>query len=486
MSLNQKIITGSIWSFLGNISFQLSGLIIFIVLSRILSPVDFGTAALAIVFVELSNTIVRYGLVEVLIRSEHNDNIATDTFYGTLFAGILVSALFLLSSYYLESLFEAPGLAISIQLLSITPILQALTTVPEGLLKKSFKFKALAFRLLISSSLSGAVAICLALTDFGFYSLIFQKVMSVLISVILVWSAISWRPKLNIDFVRLLKVFKQGQPILLSSLVGQGIFRFVELIIGFFLGVAVLGYFKIAGKLLDVIVQFTIRPIVDVSISAFSNLKNDTDELELCFRNFISTTAVFSIPIFVGGFLIGDDMVQIVFGDKWSESGIIFSILCLSGLSATFNYFFAPLCHATHNSDIPFKLRIVEFIITISAVIVFSQYSIKYVALSNVITAFLLTCSMFYILGHKFSYSINKLIKSLLPMVLSSLAMGVVLFLLIYNLPIAEVKPLYKVIVITLTGLVFYVLFFKLVFPQEAFDIISNIKNLKYNRKKVL
>uniref|UniRef100_UPI0025E6E76F oligosaccharide flippase family protein n=1 Tax=uncultured Paraglaciecola sp. TaxID=1765024 RepID=UPI0025E6E76F len=181
MSLNKKIINGSIWGMIGSASYQLSGLIIFIIISRILSPVDFGTAALAIVFVELTNTLVRYGLIQVIIRSTKNntDNIENNVFMTTLILGIITSLLFIVTAPYLESIFDAPGLAISLQILSLVPIMQALTTIPEALLRKEFKFKLLAIRLLGSSNIAGIIAIYLAYSDLGFYSLIIQKILSV-------------------------------------------------------------------------------------------------------------------------------------------------------------------------------------------------------------------------------------------------------------------------------------------------------------------
>ena len=478
MTLKNKIISGSLWSFIGNASFQLSGLVIFIILSRILSPVDFGTAALAIVFVELTNTIVRYGLVEVVVRSKNNLNVENSIFFATLLIGIVSSLFFIFASTYLEVLFEAPGLAISLQILSIVPVMQALSTVPEGLLKRDFKFKALAIRLLLSSLFSGAVAIYLAYANYGFYSLIIQKILSIFLSLLLVWKAISWSPVLSLSVNGILNILKQGQPILLSSLVGQGIFRFVELIIGFFLGVVALGYFKIAGKLLDVIVQFTIRPIVDVSFSAFANLQSNTNELEACFTKFLTTTALFALPIFVGGFVIGDEMVYLVFGDKWSESGVIFSILCLSGFSASLNYFFAPLCHSTHNSHIPFRLRVVEFIVVIGLVSVFSQYSIYHVAYSNVVTATILSLSMLVVLKRKFDFSINAIMKALLPSIISSLIMGGILYIVLH-LFFTDITSALKVIFSVLIGCSIYIIIYKIIFPKRVQEILNNLKILK-------
>ncbi|MEM5531619.1 oligosaccharide flippase family protein [Pseudoalteromonas arctica] len=477
MILNKKIVSGSIWSFIGSVSYQLSGLVIFVVLSRLLTPIDFGTAALAIVFVELTNTIVKYGLVEVVIRNKSNVDVENSIFFATLAIGIVSSIFFILASSYLEVIFDAPGLAISLQILAIVPVIQALSTVPEGILKRDFKFKALAIRLLFSSVLSGSVAISLAYANYGFYSLIIQKILAVFLSLLLVWKAINWRPNFKTSSNDILNTLKQGQPILLSSLIGQGVFRFVELIIGFILGVTALGYFKIAGKLLDVIVQFTIRPIVDVSFSAFANLQDNGKELERCFINFITITALFSLPIFAGGYVIGNEIVYFIFGEKWSESGVIFSILCLSGLSASFNYFFAPLCHSTHNSHIPFNLRIVEFLVAVTLVSVFSQCSIYYVAYLNVLIAIILSIIMLIILKIKFAFSTRLIIKSIMPSVVSSIIMGGIVYIVLRFIlisPNLNLKLAFSIVV----GCISYFTVYKIIFPERTSELTTEIKKL--------
>jgi len=480
MSLNRKILNGSIWSLIGNSSYQASGLIIFIILSRILTPVDFGTAALAIVFVELSNVIVRYGSVEVVVRNTKasDDVIENSAFTVTLLLGFVACILFMILSPYLELLFDAPGLAISLQILSVVPLMQALSSTPEGILKREFKFKALAIRLLCSAVFSGGIAIYLAYNDFGFYSLIIQKVISTAILLALVWKSVQWRPRLNSSYLQLIDILKQGQPIVLSSLIGTSIFRFIELIVGYFLGVAALGYLKVASKLLDAIVQFTIKPIVDVSFSAFADLKDSPVKLQECYLNFINTASLFSFPAFIGALVIGPDIVNLIFGKQWETSGIIFSILCLGGVSASLNYFFSQLCHATHNSHIPFRIRIIEFIVIIALVSLSSQFSIYYVAYSTVLVAALISIVMVFILKRTFLFSVSRIFKGIITSLISALFMGAVVYLSLQT-QLNNLDTILKVIVSIAVGCITYALFYRVVFPKKTSDIIVNIKALR-------
>ncbi|MDC9500775.1 lipopolysaccharide biosynthesis protein [Pseudoalteromonas sp. Angola-18] len=480
MSLNKKIIKGSLWSWIGSVGYQLSGLIIFIILSRMLSPVDFGTAALAIVFVELTKVLVAFGLDQIVIRTAANEEneVQNNVFISTLLLGVITSLIFIIGAPYLELAFEAPGLAVSLHILSIIPIMQSLTTVPNGILRRLFKFKALALRLLVSSLIAGGVAIYLAYHGYGFYSLIIQKVITVVLELILVWKSVKWRPSFTFHFVKIFPTLKQGKPIVLTSLIGQGIFRFVELLIGYFLGVAALGIFKIAGKLLDAIVQFTIKPIVDVSFSAFAKLKDTPDKLQDCYLNFISTCALFSFPAFFGALVIGPEMVNLIFGAQWEKSGVVFSILCLSGISASLNYFFSQYCHATGNSNIPFRIRIFEFFTVISLVGIFSQLSIYYVAYSTVAVATVICLIMMAILRQKFLFSLTDVFNRLFPSFVSSLFMAGIIYFGVKN-QLHNFSPLVKIIVSGSVGAITYILIYKLLFPKDVSNLMQNIKKIR-------
>ncbi|KAA8601443.1 hypothetical protein F0Z19_1170 [Vibrio cyclitrophicus] len=480
MSLNKKIVSGSLWSLIGTSGYQLSGLVIFILLSRMLSPVDFGTAALAIVFVELTKVLVAFGLEQIVVRTNASkeNEVQNNVFISTLLLGVITSLVFIIGAPYLELLFEAPGLAVSLQILCVVPVMQALSTTPKGILRRLFKFKALALRLLVSSLIAGGVAIYLAYHGYGFYSLIIQKVITVVLELILVWKSVKWRPSFTFHSVKILSTLKQGKPIVLTSLIGQGIFRFVELLIGYFLGVAALGIFKIAGKLLDAIVQFTIKPIVDVSFSAFAKLKDTPDKLQDCYLNFITTCALFSFPAFFGALVIGPEMVSLIFGEQWDKSGIVFSILCLSGISASLNYFFAQYCHATHNSHLPFRIRVFEFIAVISLVSIFSQLSIYHVAYSTVAVATVICLIMMAILRQKFLFSLTDVFNRLFPSFVSSLFMAGVIYFGVKN-QLHNFSPLVKVMASVSVGAVIYILIYKLLFPQNVSNFMQNIKKIR-------
>src|SRR3546814_14058655 len=96
MTIKQKLAVSGAWSIVAAVFNNLSTIIIFVALARLLTPEQFGIVAYATVFVELSRTLVRGGIPDALIhRSEWADSLASTAFWTNLPIGGLLCALLL-------------------------------------------------------------------------------------------------------------------------------------------------------------------------------------------------------------------------------------------------------------------------------------------------------------------------------------------------------------------------------------------------------
>lgn len=428
-SLKDKIISGSLWNLVGASGYQVIGLVIFIILSRLLTPGDFGTVALAIAFIELLNIVVQFGMIDVIIRSDLLKNSAKNTIFWlcALLGGMSSLALYF-SAPFLERVFDIKGLREVVELLCIVPFLHSLTTVPEALLKRDFEFKPLAYRILLTSTIAGAVAIAMASNGLGMYSLVFQRVSSVLLVVIMLWLSVSWRPRFTLSFEEIKNQVRMGSEIMLTSSLTLSTLRVVEIIVGFFLGPAAVGFLKIAGKLHDFIFQLCIKPIVDVSLSAFSPLKSDDNKRNRAYLNFIQICSIFSLPAFLGFAVIAPEIINSVFGEEWNDSGMVMQIICISCISSTLNYFFTPLVVSMGRTDLALKIKMAEFIL-VSAVVSFtSQLSLMAVAFGSVLVTSVTTLQMLWVLKKFAGITLSSVFYRILPSLTSAVVMGCVIY----------------------------------------------------------
>src|SRR3546814_3203705 len=94
MTIKQKLAVSGAWSIVAAVFNNLSTIIIFVALARLLTPEQFGIVAYATVFVELSRTLVQGGIPDALIqRSEWDDSLASTAFWTNLAIGGLLCAL---------------------------------------------------------------------------------------------------------------------------------------------------------------------------------------------------------------------------------------------------------------------------------------------------------------------------------------------------------------------------------------------------------
>ena len=98
-----KTLKGVSWSAIDSIASQGITFIVGIILARLLSPEEFGTIGVAMIFVTLFNKIVDCGFSNALIRKQD----AKDIDYNTTFNFNLVLSIFLYIVCYIASPFIA-------------------------------------------------------------------------------------------------------------------------------------------------------------------------------------------------------------------------------------------------------------------------------------------------------------------------------------------------------------------------------------------
>ena len=79
-------------------------------------------------------------------------------------------------------------------------------------------FKQLAIRSIISISISGVIGIYLAYKGYGIVSLMAQQVLSVLISLVVLFFTTPWRPTFRVSASSLKEIFSYGKHVSLSGI----------------------------------------------------------------------------------------------------------------------------------------------------------------------------------------------------------------------------------------------------------------------------
>lgn len=334
ITLKHRVLTGTLWAALESWGQQFANLLVFLILARLLGPEAYGLMGMAMVVIAINELLVaRGGWSEALIqRSQLEPLHSTTVFWFLLLLAVVLTAVTLLIAPWLARLFGEPmvsGLAVG---LSLTLPLSALAAVPEALLRRNLQFAPLTTRSLLATACGGAVGIAAALLGFGVWSLVGQQLTQKLVSVLVLWRVTPWRPGFRFSW----KHYRDLHAFSLNSL-GERLLVCIDQIalrftLGYFLGAVSLGYYVLARKMLEILNELLLNPLLKTALPAFSQLQIDPLRTQQALFLGTQLAALVVLPSFVGIVLVAPELVPITFGSQWQPSVPVVQILALMAL----------------------------------------------------------------------------------------------------------------------------------------------------------
>ena len=145
-ALQKRVARGLTWTFIDTWGSQLIQLIIFAILAHLLTDVDFGTVALAAVFVQFAQLFVDQGLGDALIQRKSLTRLQIDTAF---WVAVVTGAMFMVLGFAvgipdLRACLGKPELAPIIAVLSLTFLETSFSSVQMALLRRDMRFRSLA------------------------------------------------------------------------------------------------------------------------------------------------------------------------------------------------------------------------------------------------------------------------------------------------------------------------------------------------------
>ena len=333
MSLKKQAARGVFWSAARNWGYQLSSLVVFAVLTRLLTPEAFGLVALATLFIEFTKLLTEQGMADALVQRKDLKPEHLDTaFWVSLGFGTGLTILVASTSGLVAGLVNEPDIAPVLAWLSLRLAISGLSNVQMALLARELRFASLTLRTLSSVVVGGIVGIAAAFAGAGVWSLVAQALTMEVVGVIALWTASDWRPRARFSRERFKELFKFG-----ANVVGFRILRFTNrridnLMIGSILGATALGFYVVGYRLLSLIINMTTSVIGSVAFPVFSKIQDDLDRVRNGYYRSLRMIAIGAFPAFAGVIAIAPEATRLLFGSQWDPSIPVMRTLAFAGL----------------------------------------------------------------------------------------------------------------------------------------------------------
>ncbi|MBL1214492.1 MAG: oligosaccharide flippase family protein [Ignavibacteriae bacterium] len=309
------------WGVVDRILFAIVQFGLFLVLTRILTPKDFGVAAIVLIVLNFLDIFSQFGLPQALIQKEdiNTAHISTSIAISFIIATILSLFLFLFSGN-LQDFFEINDLSRTLKISSFILIVYSLKSVPEAILIRKYKFKHLTFINAISFTLSyGICGIIFAINGFKFYSIIFAHLIFTIFQVVLFLRFVKEEifKLVNISF----NAFKEIQSFAIFqtlSRVGNFIANEAEnLIIGKMLGPLSLGYYNRSLKLTLMPINVLGQGLNNFFFPKFSRIRKNKILINDILLQLILFILSVSIPLSIYINQYSSEIIYVLLGEKW-------------------------------------------------------------------------------------------------------------------------------------------------------------------------
>jgi PST family polysaccharide transporter len=357
--------------------------VVFLVIARLIGPKEYGAFALAITFVSVLNIIIFQGVAEALIRREEPDERYKSTAFWMNFAlafGIFVLVQFL--SRPIADVFGAPIMEDVLRWISLLGPLQAMISVQSALFRRDLNTAILARRTLSGRMLGGAIGIGMALTGWGIWSLVAVQLVQALVSIVVVWMASSWRPRVVFDSRSCRELAHFGSQFIIASLATSLSSRLDSLLVGFFFGAHAAGYYAVGSRIMEMVITVLLTPMKALVMPVLSRVANNQKGFSEAYTKMVTLSYVVWTPALLTLGAAAKFLIPAFFGGEWAVTVEVLESMSLAAFTLPLWYFAGQALSALGRTSMFLHLATAQVVLVTLCVTVGAQFSLVGVGLA--------------------------------------------------------------------------------------------------------
>lgn len=462
------------WSFLDTYANFFTKFIFVIIITRILTPKDYGLIAYMGLFLGIATWLSEGGFGSALIQKQdvNNKDFSTAFFFNAA-VSLFFFILYFFIAGFVSDFFNEPDLKKVMRITSLNIVLNSLCYIHLIKLIKAVDFKPQALINFSSSVLSGIIGLIMAVSGFHYWALVIQTLIGTFLRMIGLIAVVRWTPAIVFDLNSFKHLFRFGSRVFILGLM-ESIFREVNsLVIGKTYKTYSLGLYSRGQKFFDI---FIIQPGIalnKVIFPLFSTIASDDEGHKRNYFRFYSLIFFILAPVCLILFLLADPLVSTFLTDKWLGAVPFMKLYFLSGVAYILLYFNSTTLMSFNRPGLCLKLDIIQKTFLILAL--FLTYKISILA---IVAGWLLVYYIQYIIYELFMSHLG-FTNSLKYKQMGQVILGLVPILLVHIIIIQIFDN--NLVLFVLQGFILpitYLLFFKFTHLSVYILFTDNIRSL--------
>src|SRR5690554_6487206 len=330
-NFKKSIVSGFIWSFIGQGGYLIIGLVANIILARLLTPFEFGQVGIIMFFIVIAKVLTESGLSGALVRK----NDATDEDFSTVFIFNLIISIVLMLliigfSGTIANFYDDPQLKYILIASSSVLLFNAFQITKNARLIKDLKFKKKSKYEVLAILCASIIGITLAFYGYGVWSIVLMQISTALILTLLLWIFEPSIKKLVFRRNSFKSLYKFGVNTTLASMINTAFDNIYQLILGKYFAISQTGLFYQGKKLQEIPVGVLKSTTLGVVFASLSKVQDDLKQFEYLYNKIVTffTVIVGAICLFV--FFYAENIIMLLYGEKWIGAVFYMQILIVS------------------------------------------------------------------------------------------------------------------------------------------------------------
>lgn len=359
-NVERRTLHGLRWTATSTVGQQAMQFAFTAVLAHLIAPNQFGLVAMITVFTGFAALFADLGLSPAIVqRPEIEERHLSSALWASLVTGAVATLVVMALAPLVSSFYREPELLALT--LAIAPVLliTSLSGVQTALLQRDMNFRRLVLIENVAFAAGNAVAIVMALSGLGAWSLVGLAIVTAVLRTGLLWARSGWRPSLEADRRSLRELWRFGGHFTGFNLVNYWSRNADNLLIGRFLGTNDLAYYSRAYNLMLAPVYLVSSTTSGPMFSSLSRTQGDKQRVRTSYLYALKWVGVISFPCVVILFFVSEPLIRTVFGTEWLPTVPILRILWACALLQCVVQLAGVVFTSQGRTDLMFKLAIV-------------------------------------------------------------------------------------------------------------------------------
>lgn len=300
-----------------------------IVLARLLGPDNYGVYGIGVVVLTfaafLSGNAFSYIL---MLQNEVDDEDMRFAFTWQLLAGVACAALMAAVAGWLAVFFGDPRVEAMVRWLSLACLLLALAGPATCLLQRDLNFRALGLIQLASYGIGYlGVGVPMALQGWGPQALAGACIVQAAVALVASYAARPHPVRPLLRHAAAAETLGTGRTVFVTNIVNWLLQNVDRLLIGRVLNAQAVGLYSVAYNIASIPNVLLIGALQPTFLATGAKLQQQPQELAQAWLTMLACIVVVLTPASLAMALLAGDLVQVLYGPAWAESGWVMAVL---------------------------------------------------------------------------------------------------------------------------------------------------------------